>query len=199
MTGQPSRPVRVLGIAGSLRAGSYNRALLRAAIELAPEGMSISAFDRIGDLPHYNADVDGGDSAAKELEPVHALRDAIRAADALLIVTPEYNYGIPGVLKNAIDWASRPAATSALKGIPAGIMGASIGVVGTARAQLALRQAFVFTQTYALAAPEVLVSSAAQKFDAELKLTDEATRKFVREHLVRLEEWSRRLGLRPSA
>ena len=194
MTESPSRPVRVIGIAGSLRAGSFNRALLRAAIELAPEGMVVSTFDQLGDLPHYNADLDGDPEKAPA--SVHALREAIRAADALLIVTPEYNYGIPGVLKNAIDWASRPPATSALKGMPAGIMGASIGVVGTARAQLALRQAFVFTQTYPLAAPEILVSSAAQKFDADLRLTDEPTRKFVHEHLVRLKDWALKLGLR---
>lgn len=184
-----STDVRVLGIAGSLRERSYNRALLRACLELAPSGMRIETFERLRDIPPYDADVqERGDP-----EPVSALKEAMRGAQALLVVTPEYNFGIPGVLKNAIDWASRPPATTPLKGMPAGIMGASQGVVGTARAQLALRQAFVFTQTYPLAAPEVLVSRAQDKFDAELRLTDETTRDFVRTYLASLLEWTRRL------
>lgn len=189
----PDAPVRVLGIAGSLRAGSYNQALLRAAAELAPEGMQVEAFARLREVPPYDADQDPPDAPEQAPEPVRALRDALRAADALLIVTPEYNYGVPGVLKNALDWASRPPATTPLHDMPAGIMGAATGAVGTARAQLQLRQAFVFTQTYPLAAPEVLVSHAAQKFDAEGRLTDEATRAFVRDHMARLLAWTRRL------
>lgn len=181
--------VRVLGIAGSLRDRSYNRALLRACRELAPAGMRIETFDRLRDIPPYDEDVQQqGDPA-----PVAALKDAIRGAQALLVVTPEYNYGVPGVLKNAIDWASRPAATSPLKGMAAGIMGASQGAVGTARAQLQLRQAFVFTQTYPLAGPEVLVSRAQDRFDADLRLTDATTRDFVRGYLASLLEWTRRL------
>ncbi len=184
-----ARRVRVLGIAGSIRKGSYNKLLLRAAIELAPPDMEITVFDRLGELPHYNADLDAGEGP----EPVHALREAIRAADALLIVTPEYNYGMPGVLKNAIDWASRPPATSPLKWKPAAIMGASPGMGGTARAQLQLRQAFVFTQTYPLQAPEVLVARCADKFDAQGRLSDETTREFVRQHFESLVAWARRL------
>lgn len=197
MTGDATAPVRVLGLAGSLRARSYNRALLRAAVELAPDGLVIDVFDRLGALPPYDEDLDPPDAPERAPEPARALRDALHAADALLVVTPEYNFGIPGVLKNALDWASRPPATTALRDMPAGIMGAAPGTVGTARAQLALRDAFVWTQTYPLAAPEVLVANAAQRFDADLRLTDEATRTFVRDHLVRLRGWA--LRLRPRA
>jgi chromate reductase len=180
--------LRVLGIAGSLRAGSFNRALLRAAQELAPDGLEIRTFD-IAPIPLYNADVE----AKGDPEPVAALKTAIREADALLIVTPEYNYGVPGVLKNAIDWASRPPDKTPLKGKPASIMGATPGQGGTIRAQLQLRQAFVFTQTLALLQPEVLVTKAHEKFDKEGRLTDEATRGFVRKLLEALQVWTLRL------
>ena len=154
--------MRVFGIAGSLRAGSFNRSLLRAAVELAPDGMEIGIFERLGEIPPYNEDVEkSGDP-----EPVAALKKAIREADALLIATPEYNYGVPGVLKNAIDWASRPPRDSVLARKPAAIMGASPGQGGTVRAQLALRQSFLFTQIHALLRPEVLIASAGEKFDA---------------------------------
>ncbi|MGH7418050.1 MAG: NADPH-dependent FMN reductase, partial [Candidatus Rokuibacteriota bacterium] len=148
--------VMILGIAGSLRAKSYNRALLRAAQELLPEGMQIQGFD-LSPITPYNADVE----AAGLPLSVAALRSAIRAADGLLFATPEYNYGVPGVLKNAIDWASRaaPGETPCLKGKPAGIIGASPGATGTARAQAQLRQAFVFTQTYPLQGPEFALGS----------------------------------------
>jgi NAD(P)H-dependent FMN reductase len=122
-------------------------------------------------------------------EPVAALKAAIRQADALLIVTPEYNFGVPGVLKNAIDWASRPPRGSALQGKPAAIMGATPGMGGTGRAQMQLRQTFVFTQTHAVLSPEVLVARAGEKFDASGHLTDEPTRKFVAQLLpARAEE-----------
>ncbi len=179
------RIVRVLGFAGSLREGSYNRGLLRAAQELAPDGMTIQPFD-LAPLPLYNADVEERGAP----EPVVAFRAAIRDADALLIATPEYNHGVPGVLKNAIDWASRPPGQSALKGKPAAIMGASPGMTGTARAQPQLRQAFVFTETYALLKPEVLVARAHEKFDAAGRLTDEETRKWVRALLEALVAWT---------
>jgi chromate reductase, NAD(P)H dehydrogenase (quinone) len=176
---------RVLGVAGSLRAGSFNRSLLRAAIELAPAGMEIGTFEGLGEIPPYNADVE----AAGEPAPVAAWKDAIRNADALLFVTPEYNYGIPGVLKNAFDWASRPAGKSPLNRKPAGIMGVSGGNSGTARAQLALRQSFVFTETYGMLRPEVLVPRGAEKFDAEGRLTDERTREAVRKFLEAFRLW----------
>ena len=179
--------LRVLGIAGSLRAGSFNRALLRAAQELAPSGMEITAFD-LAPIPLYNGDVE----AQGDPEPVAALKTAIRQADALLIATPEYNFGVPGVLKNAIDWASRPPRASALQGKPVAIMGATPGMGGTGRAQMQLRQAFVFTQSYALLAPEVLVAKAADKFDASGRLTDEPTRKFVGQLLQALAQWAQR-------
>ena len=183
--------VKILGIAGSLREKSYNRALLRAAIELAPAGMQLTTFD-IAPIPSYNADVE----AAGLPEPVAALKAAIRGADGLLFVTPEYNYGVPGVLKNAIDWASRagPGERPVMNGKPAGILGASPGMSGTARAQSQLRQAFIFTQTYPLQAPEFLLASAREKFDAEGgRLTDSKTRERLVQYLVSLAAWTERL------
>ena len=188
--------IRVLGIAGSLRAASFNRALLRAAAELAPAGLAIDLFEGLGAIPQYNADVEAqGDPA-----PVTALKTAIREADALLIATPEYNYGLPGVLKNAIDWASRPPGTCVLNGKPAAIMGGTPGGTGTARAQLALRQSFVFTDTRALLQLEVLVARAHEKIDANGRLTDEPTRQLIRRLLESLADWTRRVGApRPPA
>jgi chromate reductase len=187
------RRLLVCGIAGSLRQKSYNRALLRAAVELRPEGMEIRAFDRMAEIPPYNQDVED----AGVPEPVEALRRAIGEADALLIATPEYNHGVPGVLKNAIDWASRPPRRSVLKGKPTAIFGASTGVTGTARAQSQLRLSFVFTETPALLQPEILVYRAAEKFDAEGRLVDEKTREFVGRLLLALADWT--LQLRPRA
>jgi chromate reductase, NAD(P)H dehydrogenase (quinone) len=177
--------LQVLGFAGSLRQGSYNRGLLRAAQELAPDGMTVRTFD-LAPLPLFNADLEDSSLPA----PVAAFRTAIREADALLIATPEYNHGVPGVLKNAIDWASRPPGQAALQGKPAAIMGASPGMTGTARAQPQLRQAFVFTETYALLKPEVLVARAHEKFDSAGRLTDEDTRKWVRALLEALATWT---------
>lgn len=154
--------IRILGIAGSLRRGSFNRGLLRAAHELAPSGMQIETFDRLCDIPPYNDDVE----VVGKPEPVQALVDAVRAADGLLIATPEYNYSIPGVLKNAIDWVSRPPKTTPLKGKPAAIMSASIGISGGMRAQYHLRQAFVFTETQAMLKPEVIIPNAADRFNS---------------------------------
>lgn len=181
--------IRVLGIAGSLRQGSYNRGLLRAAQELAPDGMVIDSWERLGEIPPFDADLE----ARGDPEPVVDLKRAITGADALLIATPEYNYGVPGVLKNAIDWASRPPGKSPLGGKPAAIMGATPGQTGTARAQLALRQSFIFTATLALLRPEVLVNRAGDKFDGEGNLTDESTREFVRRLLEALAAWTERL------
>jgi chromate reductase len=182
--------VKILGVAGSLRAKSYNRSLLNAAIELAPEGMAIGTFD-LAPIPVYNSDVE----AAGLPEAVAAFKQAIREADGLLFVTPEYNYGVPGVLKNAIDWASRaPKGEKAvLSGKPAGIMGASPGIGGTLRAQAQLRQAFIFTQTYALQGPEVALARCHEKFDADDRLVDETTRDVVRRYLATLAAWTERL------
>jgi chromate reductase, NAD(P)H dehydrogenase (quinone) len=180
----------VCGIAGSLRTGSYNRALLRAAQDLAPVGTEVRIFDRLAEIPPYNADVE----AIGDPEAVLALKRAISEADALLIATPEYNHGVPGVLKNAIDWASRPARSSVLRGRPAAVFGASPGITGTARAQTQLRQAFVFTDTPVLPQPEILVYRATEKFDDVGRLTDQPTREWVVKLLVALADWSRRLG-----
>ncbi|MFN3324280.1 MAG: NADPH-dependent FMN reductase [Bryobacteraceae bacterium] len=181
----PSNTVRVLGFAGSLRKASYNRALLRAAQELAPEGMTIDIFD-LSPIPLYNFDVEQqGDP-----EPVTAFKNAIRAADAVLIATPEYQHGIPGVLKNALDWASRPPRSSPLQDKPAAILGATPGRLGTARAQTQLRQSLTYNRTYPLLQPEVLIASAGEKFDAEGRLTDEDTRTHVRRLLEELVRWT---------
>jgi chromate reductase len=178
--------INVLGFAGSLRQGSYNKAALRAAVELAPTGMSIATFD-LAPIPLYNEDV----KQQGFPPPVQEFREKIRAADALLIVTPEYNYSIPGVLKNAIDWASRPP-DQPFEGKPIAIMGASPGRLGTARAQYHLRQCFVFLNGLVLNKPEVMIAGAAQMFDDRLRLSDETTREFVGKLLVSLAEWTRR-------
>jgi chromate reductase len=183
-----SETLQILGFAGSLRRGSLNRALLRAAQELAPTNLAITVFD-LAPIPLYNADVE----AAGDPEPVAAFKNALRRADGLLVATPEYNYSVPGVLKNAIDWASRPPASSVLHGKPAMLMGASPGMGGTMRAQLALRQSFVFTQTLALLQPEVLVARAQEKFDAQGRLSDEPTRQHIAKALAAFADWVRRL------
>jgi chromate reductase len=175
-----ARVFNVVGFAGSLRRGSYNRALLRAATELAPSALHI-VIHELDDIPLYNGDVE----AAGAPSTVVQLRDAIRKADGLLIATPEYNHGVPGVLKNTIDWLSRPPGDSALNGKVAAVMGASPGTIGTARGQSQLRQAFVFTNTYALLQPEVLVGRAHQKFDADGRLVHQATREFLATFLER--------------
>jgi len=172
--------VKVLGIAGSLRSGSHNRALIRAASELAPPGVEIVEFD-LRELPFYDGDVE----AAGDPESVTAFKDAIRSADALLIATPEYNHGIPGVLKNAIDWASRPALASPLAGKPVAIMGASTGRGGTKRAQDQLRQSLTFPRA-AVLDPHVLAPEAYMLFDEEGVLVDEETRSAISDLLESL-------------
>ena len=179
--------VHVLGFSGSLRKGSYNAALLAAAAELLPEGMTLETFD-LSPIPLYNDDV----RAAGYPDSVRAFRDRIAAADGLLIVTPEYNYSIPGVLKNALDWASRPP-DPPLNGKPAAIMGASTGNFGTVRAQLHLRQVCVFTNMLPINKPEVLVARAQEKFDGQGRLTDETTRGFVRDLMTAFGDWAMRM------
>src|SRR4051812_32997234 len=182
------KTISVLGFAGSLRKASFNRSLIRACQELAPPGMTVSVFDLSG-IPLYNGDVESqGDP-----EPVAAFNQAIRVADALLIATPEYNHGVPGVMKNAIDWASRPPRQAPLDAKPVGILGASPGMTGTARGQSQLRQAFEFTNSYCMPQPEILVYKAHEKFDAEGRLTDEKTREFLGKFLVAFGEWARRV------
>jgi chromate reductase, NAD(P)H dehydrogenase (quinone) len=179
---------RVAGIPGSLRQGSLNKALLRAAVELAPAGMEIKTYAGLGDIPPYNDDV----FTKGDPEAVAALKAAINEADAMLIATPEYNYGVPGVLKNAIDWASRPSGNSVLNRKPAAIMGCSPGLGGTIRAQHALRQSFVFTDTYVMQQPEIKIPSAAQLFDESGRLSDENTRQHVKKFLQAFVAWVER-------
>jgi chromate reductase len=183
-----SKPIRILGIAGSLRRASYNRAALRAATELVPEGATVDIFE-IDGLPGFSED-DEQNPPDKVVE----LKRRIREADAVLFVTPEYNYSIPGVLKNAIDWASRPYGDSAWNGKPAAIMGASVGVIGTARAQYHLRQMMVFLNMFPVNQPEVMIGNAQGRFDADGNLTDEQTKEFIRQLLQNLVEWTRRLS-----
>ncbi len=179
--------MKVLAMVGSLRQGSYNKLTLRAAIELKPVGMEIESAD-IGVLPLYDDDLREAGYPA----PVQKLREQVHAADALLFVTPEYNYSVPGVLKDAIGWCSRPP-DQPLDGKPAAIMGASTGRLGTARAQYHLRQTCVFVNVMPVNRPEVMLSGAAKLFDAEGRLTDEAARKFIGDLLVSLESWTKRL------
>ena len=183
-----SRPVRILGIAGSLRRESYNRAALRAATQLVPEGATIDIFELDG-IPGFNQDEEQNPPAK-----VAELKRGIREADAILIVTPEYNYSVPGVLKNAIDWASRPYGDSAWNGKPAAIMGASVGAIATARAQYHLRQMMVFLNMFPINQPEVMIGHASKRFDAQGNLTDEATKEFIRQLLQNLVDWTRRIG-----
>lgn len=180
--------LEVLGISGSLRKDSFNTATLRAAQELAPNDMHIR-IRTLEDIPVYNEDV----RAAGIPAPVQALRDEIAAADAVLIATPEYNYSVPGVLKNAIDWASRPP-DQPFERKPVAIMGASPGRLGTARAQYHLRQCFIFLDSLVLNRPEVMVAGARSLFDDEGRLTDESTREFIAKLLVALSDWTRRFA-----
>src|SRR5262252_8799960 len=180
--------MRILGIAGSLRRGSYNRAALRAATQLAPEGATVKTFELDG-IPPFNQD--------EEQNPptrVTELKRRIREADAILFVTPEYNYSVSGVLKNAIDWASRPRGDSACDGKPAAIMGATPGAIGTARAQYHLRQILVYLNMFPINQPEVMIGNAAARFDKEGNLTDATTQDFIRQLLQHLVEWTRRIG-----
>ena len=181
-----NEPMRVLGISGSLRRRSYNTALLRAAAELLPDGLTLQTAD-LGDIPLYNDDVL---VASGFPESVQRLRAQLAAADALLIVTPEYNYSIPGVLKNAIDWASRPP-DMPFAGKPAAIIGATSGMFGTVRAQQHLRQILTMLDVHVLNKPEVLVAQAREKFDADGQLVDANTRKFVALLLQNLADWTR--------
>ena len=181
-------PVHILAIAGSLRAQSLNKAALRAAIAGAPTGVSISEAE-IGDLPLYNQDI----QAAGFPEAVIRLGRQIVAADAILFVTPEYNYSVPGVLKNAIDWISR-LPDQPFAGKPAAIIGVSPGNLGTARAQYHLRQIGVFLDLHFLNKPEVMIGQATAKFDDDGRLTDEDTLGRIEALLGALVDWTRRFA-----
>ena len=179
--------IKILGFAGSLRKESYNRSALRAAVKLAPRGVQLDTFE-LDNIPPFNQDHE------RELpQAVRAFKAAIKAADAILIVTPEYNYSVPGVLKNAIDWASRPHGENAWDGKTVGVMGASLGMLGTARAQYHLRQMFVFLNMFPLNQPEVMIAHAKDKFDSEGNLEDQITTQKIRELLESLTEWTKLL------
>lgn len=182
---------RVVALAGSLRRASFNRALVRAARELAPAGMSLEQVE-IGGLPFYDADVE----AAGDPPAVDAFKTALTRADGLIIATPEYNDGIPGILGNAIDWGSRLPGRAPLTGKPVALMGASPSQVGTARAQLHLRQVLGHVRALVLPPPELLVAKAHERFDPELRLIDDGTRRVLADLLRRFARWiARERGL----
>lgn len=179
--------INILGFAGSLRKNSFNKSILRAAVELCPENAKIEVFDLEG-IPPFNQDLEN-----KPPEKIRNFKEKIKAANAILIATPEYNYSIPGVLKNAIDWASRPYSDNAFEDKPVAVMSASTGMLGGSRAQYHLRQAFVFLSMYPINYPEVIVSFAQEKIDKDGKLTDEKTRGKIRELLESLIAWTIKL------
>jgi chromate reductase len=182
-----SEKIKVLAFAGSLRKGSYNKALIRAAVELSPQNVVIEVFDLEG-IPPFNQEFE-----ATPPQRVKEFKDKIRAADALLIATPEYNYSIPGVLKNAIDCASRPKADTPLEGKPVAIMSASTGRFGGARAQYHLRQSFIFLNMQPINRPEVMLSDALHNVDAIGNVTNEQTRQLIRQLLEALAAWTIKL------
>jgi chromate reductase len=181
------QPVKILGFVGSLRKGSYNKALMRAAVELKPEDAIIEVFDLEG-IPPFNQDLE-----RQPPQIVKEFKAKIREADALLIASPEYNYSVPGVLKNAIDWASRPYGDNAFEGKPVAIMSASVGSLGGARAQYHLRQSFIFLDMHPLNRPEVMMPFAQDNVDANGNVTNEHTRQLIRELLEALVQWTRKL------
>jgi chromate reductase, NAD(P)H dehydrogenase (quinone) len=168
-----SEPIKLVAFCGSLRKASFNRMALNAFIERVPTGTKVSTIE-IGDWPLYNADIQAQGFPA----PVQAAQKAMLEADGIVIVTPEYNYGISGVLKNAIDWLSRMT-PQPFAAKPIAMLGASGGVLGTARAQYQLRQTLVFLDGRPINKPEVMIGQAPTKFSAEGKLTDEAVAKFL--------------------
>jgi len=183
----PAKKLKILGFAGSLRKGSYNKMALNVAAKVAPDNAELEVFDLEG-IPSFNQDL--------ERSPPRVVKDfkrKIREADAILIVTPEYNYSLPGVLKNAIDWASRPYGDNSFEDKPVAVMGASIGTLGTARAQYHLRQTFVFLNMHPLNRPEVMIARAPEKFDESGNLKDEDTRERIRDLLKALVELVERL------
>ena len=182
---------KILAFAGSLRKGSYNKALVRAAVEIAPQNVKMEVFDLEG-IPPFNQDLENTPS-----EKVKEFKEKIRNADALLIATPEYNYSVPGVLKNALDWASRPYQQNVLAGKPIAIMSASTGRFGGVRAQYHLRQSFVRLNAYTFNQPEVMLSSAAENIDANGRLTSEDTRTLIKQLIEALVALINTLSFKP--
>jgi len=185
------KTVKILGFVGSLRKGSYNKALMRAALELLPEDAALEVFDLEG-IPPFNQDLEN-----QPPQLVKEFKAKIRKADALLIASPEYNYSVPGVLKNAIDWASRPHMDNAFEDKPVAIMSASIGRLGGARAQYHLRQSFIFLNMHPLNRPEVMMPFAQEHVDENGNLADETTRQLIKQLLDALVKWTRKLEKPP--
>lgn len=173
--------MKVLAVSGSLRSGSYNTALLRAAAEEAPTGLRLGLWDGLKEIPPYDAD----DDLAPGPPAVEALRDAVRAADAVLIATPEYNASVPGALKNALDWASRPLATNVFRNKPVAVIGTSTGAFGAVWSQAELRK-ILGTMGARVAEVELAVGHAAEKFDANGRLLDDGVREGLRDALATL-------------
>jgi len=182
-----SRPMSILGFAGSLRKDSYNKALLRATLELLPKDAKLEIFDLEG-IPPFNQDLE-----SRMPTRVKEFKAKIRAADAILIATPEHNYSVPSVLKNAIDWASRPYGDNSFEGKPVAIMSASTGMLGGARAQYHLRQTLVFLNMHPINRPEVIVAFANEKIDEHGILRDKETRRLIKELLKSLIAWTQKL------
>jgi chromate reductase len=185
---QVRKPIRILGFAGSLRKNSYNKLLLRAAAKLLPQSAQLELFDLDG-IPLYNQD--------REVhgipEIVKRFKERIESADAILITTPEYNHSYPGVLKNAIDWASRPYGHNSFDGKPVAVMSAAPGLFGGVAAQDQLKQVLVALNMHVVAQPAVIVTSAHQKFDVDNELTDADAKQFMKQLLANLVSFTRRL------
>jgi chromate reductase len=164
--------ISLLGICGSLRKASINRALLDAVGHALPDRATLTVYEQLGQLPIFNSDDD-------DPAPVVALKAAVESADGVVFAVPEYNYSIPGGLKNALDWLSRPPATSPMRGKPIGLVGAASGMSGTIRAQTHMRQMLVFSDSPCLNQPEVLLARAHERFSADGRLTDEPTRQLL--------------------
>jgi chromate reductase len=186
--------IKILGIAGSLRKDSFHKAVLRAAAEHAPSNAAVEIFDGLGGINLYNQDEEN--RAPKSV--VH-LKEKVRSSDAILFATPEYNYSVPGVLKNAIDWASRPYGDSAWNGKPAAIMTASVGTLGGSRAQYHLRQTFVFLNMFPLNQPEVIIPEIQNKVDRHGKVIDKHTIEKISEQLRALVAWTIKLQTRAAS
>jgi chromate reductase len=182
----PMSKVRLLGLVGSLRRASVNRSLVVAVAECLPPEATLTIYDGLGELPLFNTDI------APEPESAARLKAAIASSDGLVVASPEYNYTVTGVIKNAIDWATRPVATSPLRGKPIGLVSASIGMSGGMRAQYHLRQIFVYTDSPVMAQPEVLIPRSNERFDAEGRLTDESTRVLLTKFGASLVTWVQR-------
>jgi len=180
-------PITIFGFAGSLRKGSYNKALLRTALQLLPKDAKLEIFDLEG-IPLFNQDME------KQMpEKVKEFKAKIKGADAILVATPEYNYSMPGVLKNAIDWASRPYGDNSFEGKPVAIMSASPGMFGGARAQYHLRQTLVFLDMHPVNKPEVMVPFAHEKVNEQGIIADAKTREKIKDLLESMVAWTRKL------